>query len=176
MAITLYPNLLIREPSQDEQVRKAQWALAWQMDGYTDATAEVSKFINKLYREKHPQASLVHEMLKPLTESQNKRFDEMCEYANDEEQLKKDLESEGATQETREEEKTGCYWCGDTCCGENGVFFETKGSGNKRLQSLSINSKESTIDVELYINDRLSKSHIEIKYCPNCGRRLEAAE
>ncbi|OQA48403.1 MAG: hypothetical protein BWY46_01410 [Firmicutes bacterium ADurb.Bin300] len=175
MTIPLYPNLLIREPSKDEKVRKAQYALAWQIDGYTDATAELSRFISKLYREKNPHAKLIHNTLKPLTVSQYEKYEDMCNYANDEAQIKKDIAEEQG-EETQAEEKAECYWCGKTCCGENGVFFETKDSKNNRLQSLSINNREGTLDVELFINGIPSRTHIVITHCPNCGRRLEGVE
>jgi hypothetical protein len=53
------------------------------IDAYTDATAELSKFITKLYKDKNPNANIIYNTLKPLIDNQNKNYDSMVELLND---------------------------------------------------------------------------------------------
>lgn len=76
-------TLLCRNPSSNPSKRIEQGIMCAIIDGYTDATAELSRFICKLYREKNPNASLIYNTLKPLVEQQNARYDQLCNELNE---------------------------------------------------------------------------------------------
>ena len=76
-------TLLCRNPAEDPDKRLEQALMCAEIDGYTDATAELSKFICKLYREKNENAHLIHTILKPLIDQQNKRYNDLCDELND---------------------------------------------------------------------------------------------
>jgi len=71
-------TLLCKNPSQDKDKRMEQALLCAAIDGYTDATAELSRFISKLYQSKNPNTSLVHKTLKPLIARQNHHYGALC--------------------------------------------------------------------------------------------------
>lgn len=75
-------TLLCKNPSDDPSKRVEQGIMCAIIEGYTDATAELSRYVCKLYREKNPDASLVYNMLKPLVEQQNGRYNQMCDELN----------------------------------------------------------------------------------------------
>lgn len=76
-------TLLCKNPSEDKEKRIEQAILCAVIDGYTDATAQLSKFICKLYQDKNPNASLIYNTLKPLVEQQNKYYDKLCDELNE---------------------------------------------------------------------------------------------
>jgi hypothetical protein len=81
--------ILIKNPSVNdiekefttEQKRVIYTACAM-IDGYTDATAELSRYITKLYRSKDENANIIYNSLKPLQEQQNKYYNELVEELN----------------------------------------------------------------------------------------------
>jgi hypothetical protein len=75
-------TLLCKNPAEDKEKRMEQAFMCAVIDGYTDATAELSKFICKLYREKNENASIVYETLKQLVDQQNKHYDALCDELN----------------------------------------------------------------------------------------------
>ena len=77
-------TLLCRNPSNDPGRRMEQGLQCAMIEGYTDA-AELSRFISKLYREKDPNARLVHEMLKPLIRRQDEHYRKLVAELNGEE-------------------------------------------------------------------------------------------
>lgn len=77
-------TLLCKNPSSDPEKRMEQAIMCAIIEGYTDATAEISKFISKLYREKDPNASLIHDALKPLMHQQNERYSRLVSELNGE--------------------------------------------------------------------------------------------
>lgn len=75
-------TLLCKNPSDNQEKRMEQALLCAVIDGYTDATAQLSKFICKLYQDKDPNARLIYNTLQPLVKQQNKYYDELCDELN----------------------------------------------------------------------------------------------
>lgn len=76
-------TLLCENPSQDKEKRTEQALICAAIDGYTDATGELSRFITKLYQSKDPNATLVYQTLKPLVARQNHHYNALCAELND---------------------------------------------------------------------------------------------
>lgn len=80
-----YPvTLLCRNPGTTPEKRMEQALMCAAIDGYTDATGELSRFITKLYREKDPLAATVHKALNPLIEQQTQHYSRLVAELNDE--------------------------------------------------------------------------------------------
>lgn len=75
-------TLLCKNPGATREKRLEQALMCAAIDGYTDATAELSCFITRLYRDKDPMASTVHRTLKPLIEIQDRHYKTMVEVLN----------------------------------------------------------------------------------------------
>lgn len=75
-------TLLCKNPSEDKDKRIEQALMCAAIDGYTDATAQLSKFICKLYRDKDPNASLIYNTLKPLVKQQDECYNKLCDELN----------------------------------------------------------------------------------------------
>lgn len=84
-------TLLCKNPSKNKEKRIHQLVMCAVIDGYTDATSELSKFITKLYREKNPNASVVYRTLQPLFDKQNEHYNELCKELNEIEPLREDF-------------------------------------------------------------------------------------
>lgn len=76
-------TLLCKNPSEDKKKRMEQALMCATIDGYTDATAELSRFVCKLYREKDPNASLIYHTLQPLIKEQDENYDKLCKELNE---------------------------------------------------------------------------------------------
>jgi len=77
-------TLLCKNPAETQEKRMEQALMCAAIDGYTDATAELSRFITKLYREKDPNAATIHRALKPLIEQQDEHYSRLVAELNDE--------------------------------------------------------------------------------------------
>lgn len=84
-------TLLCKNPSKNQERRIQQMLMCAAIDGYTDATSELSKFISKLYREKNPNASVVYHALQPLIDKQNEHYNQLCNELNEIEPIKEEF-------------------------------------------------------------------------------------
>lgn len=75
--------LLIRNQAKTEKGKLMQKVLCAYIDGYNDASAELSRFISQLHKEKHTDALTINIATKELRDKQDKRFNELCAWLND---------------------------------------------------------------------------------------------
>lgn len=87
VALTMDPLafVLIKDDSaaKTDAGRKLQALDVAYLDGYLAASAKLSQFITKLYREKNPEASLISHCLKPLISQYSSVYDQMCKQLNE---------------------------------------------------------------------------------------------
>lgn len=76
-------TLLCRNPSTNKDKRMEQALYCALIEGYTDAAAELSRYIVSLYRQNHPAAYLVSKVLEPLRSKQNQRYNRLVGELND---------------------------------------------------------------------------------------------
>lgn len=78
----LDPDVFVLIKSQNEaksdQGKAIQRLSAAFVDGYLSAQGELSRFITKLYRDKHQAAHEVYTALRPLLDRQNANYDILC--------------------------------------------------------------------------------------------------
>lgn len=75
-------TLLCREPSNKKDERMEQALYCALIEGYTDATAELSRFITKLYQQNNPDVYLVSKVLRPLRAKQSERYNQLVAELN----------------------------------------------------------------------------------------------
>lgn len=77
-------TLLCKKPSENKEKRMEQALYCALIEGYTNATAELSRFITKLYQDGDANAPLLYHMLEPLRKMQDETFNRLVAELNDE--------------------------------------------------------------------------------------------
>lgn len=74
--------VLVRDISNDEEIRKKQQLICSYIDGYLTGSARLSKYITRLFREKHPSAQFLYRTTEPIRKKVDKKYDELVKYVN----------------------------------------------------------------------------------------------